>query len=730
MPTIKDIAAKAGVSHGTVSNVLNKRGNVSAEKIQLVERIANEMGYKMNVQAKQLRAGTTRKVCVILPKISLKRYSDLYAGLAQYLQNYDIDVELSCTDNLEYNEEKIVKKALSLNPMAVVAVSSILKNRGLFQPDTKFIFAERKVKGMPENAVSASFPFHEAGREIAARCIRDGHKNVAIFCENRTYSSNKDFLNGVMDVFEDENCMFQIFPSDDSMWFNKAFDILDSKEEFDAVIAMCKEDVEYLKMAHQYNPDRRFPAIYSLMSKSIGIDPLVKRYELNYKLLGRRIAERIVADDGDQKPAEETCEDILVEADGFYCDAAPAIKKDGGISLLMIQNLTSKALHMLLPSFTKETGIQVNMIEVSYDEHYKMAKACTAGSPYDLIRIDMAWMAELGKEIYLPLDETDTDVGWIRKQIIPTLSDNYSLVGGTRYAFPLDACVQMLFYRKDLFEDELIKREYFEKHKKKLEIPKTFAEYNEIAAFFTKKLNPDSKTKYGASVTYGRTFLAACDFLPRFREYKKSIFDRDGRVNIMTPEMRGAIGNYLETCAYTSNDSYSWWGESTRQFSEGKTAMHIVFSNYASEMIHNPDSRVVGQIAFGKVPGGQPLSGGGTIGISRYSKRYEQSMAFLKWLYHRNTAETITCLGGYICNRDISRNMDLAELYPWLEGMERSFEPGWRICEDSRNAHFDEFLFEDILGKAIRSIASGIEDMENALSKAQQECDAAFNGGM
>ena len=38
MPTIKDIAAKAGVSHGTVSNVLNKRGNVSAEKIQLVER--------------------------------------------------------------------------------------------------------------------------------------------------------------------------------------------------------------------------------------------------------------------------------------------------------------------------------------------------------------------------------------------------------------------------------------------------------------------------------------------------------------------------------------------------------------------------------------------------------------------------------------------------------------------------------------------------------------------
>lgn len=727
MTTIKDIATRAGVSHGTVSNVLNKRGNVSAEKIKLVERIAKEMGYKMNSQAQQLRAGVARKVCIILPKISAKSYNDLYSGIEQYLQNHEFSIELTCTNNIECVEEKAIKKALSYNPMAIVVVSSLLKNKGLFTSDARFFFAERKVKGMPDNAIYASFSFGEAGRCIAMKCVQDGHKNIALFCENSMYSNNKSFINGAVEVLEDYNCSCKVFFSDDSRWLNKAFDILNSKEDFDAIIAISKEHVDYLRMAHQYNLDRKIPSIYALTSKSIGIEAEVNRYELNYKLLGKKIAERILKLSDEERDAAHESENIIINNDDFYLAGMPKKNKDGSINFLTIQNATSKAIQMLLPSFTRATGIKVNMIEMSYDELYKMSKGFESSCPYDLIRIDMVWMAEVGSKIYRPLDKSDLEIGLLQKHIIPTLSDNYSIINGVRYALPLDACVQMLFYRKDLFEDELIKREFFEKYKRKLEVPETFEEYNEVAMFFTRKFNEKSKTQYGAATTYGRTFLAACDFLPRYREFKTDIFDSEGHVNIMTPEMKRAIHNYLETCKYTSNDIYQWWGEPAQQFSDGKTAMNIVFSTYASEIIHDSNSKVIGRIAFGKVPGGQPLSGGGSIGISKCSKKYEECITFLKWLYHKDTASAIAYLGGYICNNEVSKNADILELYPWIEGMEKSFEFSWRISSHEKNLVFNEFLFEDILGKAIRSIASGIEDIDTALNKAQLECNAAFN---
>ena len=67
--TIKDIARLAGVSQGTVSNVLNGKDNVRSEKIQKVMKVVEEYGYSVNEKAKILRKGNARILAVILPNI-------------------------------------------------------------------------------------------------------------------------------------------------------------------------------------------------------------------------------------------------------------------------------------------------------------------------------------------------------------------------------------------------------------------------------------------------------------------------------------------------------------------------------------------------------------------------------------------------------------------------------------------------------------------------------------
>lgn len=68
MVTIKDVARDAGVSVGTVSNVLNG-GRVSEARRKLVEASIEKLGYQVNTLAKGMRMLKTDYVVVILPNL-------------------------------------------------------------------------------------------------------------------------------------------------------------------------------------------------------------------------------------------------------------------------------------------------------------------------------------------------------------------------------------------------------------------------------------------------------------------------------------------------------------------------------------------------------------------------------------------------------------------------------------------------------------------------------------
>jgi LacI family transcriptional regulator len=67
MPTISEVAQKAGVSSTTVSHVINNTRFVSDEKRKRVEQVIQELGYQPNALARSLRSGESYTIGLILP---------------------------------------------------------------------------------------------------------------------------------------------------------------------------------------------------------------------------------------------------------------------------------------------------------------------------------------------------------------------------------------------------------------------------------------------------------------------------------------------------------------------------------------------------------------------------------------------------------------------------------------------------------------------------------------
>ena len=68
MTTVKKIAELAEVSIGTVDRVIHKRGRVSKETREKIEKIINELGYTPNFFAKSLRRSKVYSFAVLIPQ--------------------------------------------------------------------------------------------------------------------------------------------------------------------------------------------------------------------------------------------------------------------------------------------------------------------------------------------------------------------------------------------------------------------------------------------------------------------------------------------------------------------------------------------------------------------------------------------------------------------------------------------------------------------------------------
>ena len=685
MVTIKDIAKLAGVSHGTVSNVLNKRGNVSASKIRLVEETAQMLGYSLNSQAQSLRKGQSNKIMIFIPYSLRDKYYRLYDGLHLKLADAEteFEVELIYFDHLDEFQVRL-ERAIASFPSAIICIGFKADSPSFEQVDqqVKCYWVDcPKLAAMPNISVF-SFDYAQVWMELrdylcqqqVPRCLivteqeNQQSKFVQLALTDDTIESRAFYLNQRHHSVALLNEMKQLTEQDALITTS------------DAMAQRLLELFAWLEM-----PVR--PKIITLTAQQIVYEQQVIGCSLDYKRLGYLVAQHIVA--------ETTVTHCLLPIGGLQAQQQALAQTHTAtrLRMLTIKSPMTEALKLVAMKFKQETGIALDIEEKSYDELYEqLFHGRESVGDYDLIRIDSAWINSIAETLFQPFDAQFCQR--LEQQLVPSIQWDLFRLRGQDYVLPLDLSVQLLLYRKDLFESPLVKRQYFEKNGQQLEVPTDFQAFDQVAYFFTRTLNPESETKYGHTLTGQKPVVLANDLLPRLHEL---VAQQGESVDLMTLEQQ-AFEAYRQHKERLQQVNQRWWGDNIRQFSAGETAMEIVFSNYASSIIQTPARLNKNQIGVARVPGNRPLIGGGAIGMTKQTQQQAAVYQLIEWLYRADVAQMITYFGGYLPTKSVVQSLELLELFPWLEAIEPLYQTGVR---SKIGTHAINFEVELALGQRL-----------------------------
>lgn len=709
MATIKDIAQLAGVSQGTVSNIINGKGNVSMGKIRLVEAAMKELNYSINAQAQQLRASrkATPNIAVVLPNILEDRYAALYTCINRYLGENGYCVQLFLTGEIPYTEEEIVGTISSLRPAGVISVTCHPTALELYYPIVsnggKLVFVEREPLN-EERKYSYSyvgFDYFAAGTEIAEDILKRNYKRVGLFSNFEHFSHEASFTKGLTQKLNDyrSGISLEIHRSNLATANRVACNFFIGEDSPDAIVttsSLLRTSIEY---ALSITVPPKTPASYTLYTKSsLTAVETYQSFYMDYYDLGKRACSVLLGNITGDIP--DSRRDILLAAGFPKARKIPRKVSKTTLNVLLIRGQTAKALRSMTPRFSEKSNIEINYVVLSPQEVIDNLLHIRDNVFFDVMRSNFSLIPCMPVSALLPIDPLvyqETTAGMLDR-VVETLS----LSRGEEFAVPLDVSTQLLVYRKDLFDNPVIKRQYLEITGKALSVPEDFDKMIQVAKFFTRQYTPSSPVQYGCSVDMGTDTMLFTSFLHRYRSQAGCLFlESDGRIKCSPPKILAAFRNYKGILPYANVTADSYWDTDIMHFINGLTAMESISINYATNIQEIQKSKVDGRIGYAAIPGNCPGLGGGSLVVPRVCRDYSAAMEYIHWACGGEQAELFTYLGGTSPHERPYANGDILNLYPWYS----CFIDTINNCSRNEDWNaFDRFQVESLFGYVLRNI--------------------------
>ena len=204
MPTIHDVAKRAGVAPITVSRVINNSGYVSKGTRERVEIAIAELEYVPNVIARSLRSKRTNTLALVLTDITNPFFTIIARGVEDTASEAGMTVIYCNTDESELEEEKYLQLLLQkqVDGILLVPACSVSKSVDLIQEQgTPVVVLDRNIPGVQVDKVRGD---SVGGAYQLVKLLLDlGHTHIAALSGPADVSTAEDRVTGYRRAWEE-----------------------------------------------------------------------------------------------------------------------------------------------------------------------------------------------------------------------------------------------------------------------------------------------------------------------------------------------------------------------------------------------------------------------------------------------------------------------------------------------------------------------------------------------
>lgn len=196
--TIKDIAARLGMNHSTVSRALTGKSNVSDATRLRVREAADQLGYVANISGRMIRGEAGPLIGLVIPDIRNDFYSGISkaladlcrkAGLRMLLAITEDDPETECNEIRSLLEARVSGVFTTLTSKPLPVTLDLLKDL----PSVQII---RHVAKLRKTAVCMED--NKGCREATEHLLSLGHRNIAYVGTSKAISTGRDRVEGYL----------------------------------------------------------------------------------------------------------------------------------------------------------------------------------------------------------------------------------------------------------------------------------------------------------------------------------------------------------------------------------------------------------------------------------------------------------------------------------------------------------------------------------------------------